>query len=94
MMVDRQRSVARSGPSTDLYSVLDKRLQPTTTLYVVGPLGRGFYFRLPILCNAVNAPEINILSRFSKSLCAARSAKVPLETKLNYDAARLEYKCI
>ena len=57
-------------------------------LYVAALLRRVFYFQFPKRRNAVNASEVNILLRVSKLSCAARRAKVPFETTLNYDATR------
>ena len=67
----------------DRYVIKDRRLQPLAAL-----LSRVVYFRFP---KWRRAPEVNTLLRFSKLPCAARSANVPYETKLNYGAARLEY---
>ena len=42
-----------------------------------GTAQQGICFRFPKCRNAVNAPEVNILLRFIKLPCAARSAMVP-----------------
>ena len=72
-------------------ALVAKRIQPTAMLYVTALMRRIFYFQLPKRSNAVNASEVNILLRVSKLSCAARSAKVPEETTLYYDAPRPEY---
>ena len=72
-------------------ALVAKRIQPTAMLYVTALLRRIFYFQFPKRRNAVNASEVNILLRVSKLSCAARSANVPEETTLNYDAPRPEY---